>query len=405
MVTPNFFLYKFVIHNLPLPSVNRKKAFLKDVLILAVTAFGGPQVHFSMYLKKLVQEKKYLSEEELLEIQALCSMLPGPTSTQMLTAIGYKLGGHLLAYITLLLWVSPAVIIMAAAAFGMSTLRNRDIIRYIQPTGIAFLVFAGLAIGRKVLLTKLDIIIMMVSATVAFMIKSPWICPIVLLFGGVLTSFNFQAFPKQQKHKMIIPWANFHIWWIFLVFLALLGHFTDYRPFRLFENFYRNGSLVFGGGQVLAPILYTELVQFKQLVRPDDFLTGMALSQAVPGPVFAFTSYLAPLILKDYSFGEQLLGVVVAAAGIFLPGTFLVFFIFRIWNQLKQYRGVRASLQGIHAASTGLTLAAAFTFMIPIIQSGDLWAIFAFVAALLLLFFTKLPSYFIFLLALGFGFL
>ncbi len=377
---------------------------MKDILVLALTSFGGPQVHLSMYLKKLVQEKKHLTEAELLEIQALCSMLPGPTSTQTLTAIGYKLGGHMLAYLTLLVWISPAVIIMAAAAFGMSILRNRDIIRYIQPAGIAFLVYAGFSIGRKVIHNPLDYVLMMISAVLAFLIKSPWICPIVLLVGGVASSLNYKAFPKQSKHKMVIPWANFHLWWIFLVFLALLGHFTDYRPFRLFENFYRNGSLVFGGGPVLAPILYTEMVEFKKLVRADDFLTGMALSQAVPGPVFALTSYLAPLALKDYSLWERLLGVLVGAAGIFLPGTFLIFFVYRIWNQLKQYRGVRASLQGINAASTGLTLAAAFTFMVPIIESGDYWAIFAFVMAILLLTFTKLPSYVIFLLALAFGF-
>ncbi|MEY3855342.1 MAG: hypothetical protein RIS68_1356, partial [Bacteroidota bacterium] len=80
--------------------------------------------------------------------------------------------------------------------------------------------------------------------------------------------------------KMVIPWANFHLFWGFLVFLALLGHFTDYFPIRIFENFYRNGSLVFGGGQVLAPVLFTEFVEFKKLLSADDFLTGMALSQS-----------------------------------------------------------------------------------------------------------------------------
>jgi chromate transporter len=384
--------------------LTRKKEFLKDVLLLAFTSFGGPQVHYSLYQKKLVQEKNYLSDAELLEIQALCSVLPGPTSTQMLTAIGYKMGGHLLAYLTLIIWISPAVTIMAAAAFGMSILRNRDIIRFIQPAGIAFLVFAGVAVGRKVLHSKLDYTLMIFAAVLAYLIKSPFICPIVLLIGGLASSFNYKVFPKQPKHKMVVPWANFHLWWVTLVFLALLGHFTDYRPFRLFENFYRNGSLVFGGGPVLAPILYTEFVEFKKLVRPDDFLTGMALSQALPGPVFAFTSYLAPLALKDHSLWEQILGVVVAAAGIFLPGTFLIFFVFRIWNQLKQYRGVRASLQGVNAVSTGLTLAAAFTFLIPIVQSGNYWALFAFFMSIILLFFTKFPSYFIFLLALALGF-
>ncbi|MES2794815.1 MAG: chromate transporter [Bacteroidota bacterium] len=380
------------------------KSFLKDVFVLAFTSFGGPQVHFALYLNKLVKQKKYLTEAELLEIQALCSFLPGPTSTQMITAIGFKLGGPLLAYLTLVLWIAPAVLIMTLAAFGMTYLRNRDIIRYIQPVGIAFLIFAGFSIGKAVLKTKLDFVLMAFSAVLAFLIQSPWICPIVLLVGGVASSLNYKAFPKQPKHKMIIPWANFNLFWIFLVFLALLGHFTDYLPIRLFENFYRNGSLVFGGGQVLAPILYTEFVNFKQLIRPDDFLTGMALSQATPGPVFAFTSYIGVLALKGQGFWSQILGSIVGAAGIFLPGTFLIFFVFRIWKQLKQYRGVRASLQGVNASTTGLTLAAAVTFVIPIIQQGDYWALFALGASLSMLFFTKIPSYIIFLLGLAFGF-
>lgn len=382
----------------------RYRSFLKDIFILAFTSFGGPQVHFAMYRERLVQKKQYITENELLEIQALCSVLPGPTSTQMITAVGFKIGGPTLAYLTLIIWILPAVTIMTIAAFGMTYLRNRDIIRYIQPVGIAFLIFAGYAIAKNVLKTKLDYFLMLLAAVLSFLIKSPWICPIVLIIGGVATSLNYKAFPKQQHHKMIIPWANFNLFWIFLVFLALLGHFTDYLPFRLFENFYRNGSLVFGGGQVLAPILYTEFVNFKQLIRPDDFLTGMALSQALPGPVFAFTSYLGALAMKGTSFWEQILGSAVGALGIFLPGTFLIFFIFRIWGQLKQFRGVRASLQGINASTTGLTLSAAVTFIIPLFNQNDYWAVFALVMALFLLIFTKLPSYIIFLLGLAFGF-
>jgi chromate transporter len=131
----------------------------------------------------------------------------------------------------------------------------------------------------------------------------------------------------------------------------------------------------------------------------------MALSQALPGPVFALTSYLGALALKGHSFWEQILGSIVGAAGIFLPGTFLIFFIFRIWGQLKQFRGIRASLQGINASTTGITLAAAVTFVIPLINQADYWAIFALIAAICMLIFTKIPSYLIFLLGLGFGFI
>lgn len=371
--------------------------FLKDILLLALTTFGGPQVHLAMFIDRLVKKKQYLTEEELLEIQALCAVLPGPTSTQVLTAIGYKRGGSRLAYLTLLIWVTPAVIIMTAAALGMTYLRNRDIIKFIQPIGIALIIHSGILLGKLVLKKQSGYGLMLLSACFAFYFQSPWVCPIALIICGTFTALNYKDYPEQNKHKMVIPWSNFHLFWGFLVFLALLGNVTQATPILLFENFYRNGSLVFGGGQVLAPMLYTEFVEFKEVIRSDDFLTGMALSQALPGPVFAFTSYLGTLALKGEGLGYELLGSAVGALGIFLPGTFLIFFVYRIWGQLKQYRAIRASLEGINAASVGLTLSAAVTFLMPIVSKGDYVGMLTIAITLLVVRYTKIPTFFIFL--------
>jgi chromate transporter len=375
----------------------RRLIFLKDVLILACTSFGGPQVHLAMFIDRFVKKRNYLSEADLLELQALCAMLPGPTSTQTITALGYKIGGPNLAYITLLVWITPAVAIMTVAAFGMTFLRNRDVILFIQPIGVALIIHAGYILGLKVIKNQTGIILMLISAIFAFYYQSPWVCPIALIIGGTFTSFNYKDYPKQTKHKMVIPWSNFNLFWGFLLFLAVMGHFTDYEPIRLFENFYRNGSLTFGGGQVLAPMLYTEFVEFKHLVRADDFLTGIALSQALPGPVFSLTSYLGVLVMRNGTWYEQLFGSMAGAAGIFLPGTFLIFFVYRIWGQLKQFRGIRASLDGINAASIGLTLAAAFTFIVPMVQRVDYLGIISVLVTLCLTQFTKIPTFFIFL--------
>ena len=345
--------------------------FLWDVLLLACTSFGGPQVHFALFLDRLVKKRAYLTEEELFEIQALCSVLPGPTSTQMITAIGLKLGGASLAYLTLLCWITPAVLIMTLAAYGMTFLRNSSILHYVLPVGIGLILQAGWYMAKKVITGPMYVIILLVTLFLGIAFHSPYIFPLVLVLGGVVSSLNYKDFPRQTKHKFVIPWANFHLYWGFLVALALLGHFTDYFPIRLFENFYRNGSLVFGGGHILAPVLYTEFVEFKQLISSDAFLTGMALSQTLPGPVFAFTSYLGVLLMKDYGLWGELAGSLIGALGIFLPGTFLIFFVFRIWGQLKQYRFIRASLAGIQAASVGLTGVAVYTFVYPMITKGD----------------------------------
>lgn len=374
--------------------------FLWDVLLLACTSFGGPQVHFALFLDRLVKKRAYLTEEELFEIQALCSVLPGPTSTQMITAIGLKRGGASLAYLTLFIWITPAVLIMSLAAYGMTFLRNNSILHYVLPVGIGLILQAGWYMAQKVITGPMYVIILLVTLFLGIAFHSPYIFPLVLVLGGVVSSFNYKDFPRQTKHKFVIPWANFHLYWGFLLFLALLGHFTDYFPIRLFENFYRNGSLVFGGGHILAPVLYTEFVEFKQLISSDTFLTGMALSQTLPGPVFAFTSYLGVLLMKDYGLLGELAGSAIGALGIFLPGTFLIFFVFRIWGQLKQYRFIRASLAGIQAASVGLTLVAVFTFTRPLVVDAQFVSLGILAAAFVLAEKTKIPAILLFGLAL-----
>ncbi|MHA8086662.1 chromate transporter [Aquirufa sp. Wall-65K1] len=377
--------------------------FLWDVLVLAMTSFGGVQVHIALFLKKLVQEKGYLTEDELFEIQALCSFLPGPTSTQMITAIGYKRGGANMAYATLIAWISPAVFVMTLAAFGMTYLRNRDIIQFVTPVGIGLILQAGWIMAKKFLRAPMYIFIFLFTVLIGLYFQSPFIFPLLLLMGGLISSLNFKEFPRQNKHKMIIPWANFHLFWGFLVFLAVLGHFTDYYPIRIFENFYRNGSLVFGGGQVLVPVLFTEFVEFKQLIREDDFLTGMTLSQTLPGPVFALTSYLGVLLMKDYGILGELAGSVIGALGIFLPGTFLIFFVYRIWGQLKQYRFIRASLPGIQSVSVGLTIVAVYTFIHPMVVQANLIGFGIVIVTFLVAQMTKLPPIALFVIALVAG--
>ena len=379
--------------------------FLLDVLILACTSFGGPQVHFALFLDRLVKRRGYLSEEELFEIQALCSVLPGPTSTQMITAIGLKRGGTSLAYLTILCWIMPAVLIMTIAAFGMTFLRDNSILQYVLPVGIGLILQAGWYMAKKVITGPMYVIILLVTLFIGIAFHSPYIFPLVLVLGGVVSSFNYRDFPPQTKHKFVIPWANFHLYWGFLVFLAVLGHFTDYFPIRIFENFYRNGSLVFGGGHILAPVLYTEFVEFKHLIDSESFLTGMALSQTLPGPVFALTSYLGVLLMKDYGILGELTGSAIGAIGIFLPGTFLIFFVFRIWGQLKQYRFIRASLAGIQAASVGLTLVAVFTFTRPLVVDAQFISLGIVGLAFLLAEKTKIPAILLFSLALIAGIL
>ncbi|QHT69288.1 chromate efflux transporter [Rhodocytophaga rosea] len=395
---------------LPATQVGRIRyyIFLKDVLIMALTAFGGPQVHIAMLLKRMVIKRAYLTEDELIELNALCQVLPGPTSTQTITAIGFKVGGPNLAYLTLLVWIAPAVLIMTIVGLFVSYLHEHNIplnfTRFIQPMAVGFMIYAGYKISLKVINGRTSVGLAVLAAIISFFFQSPWVTPLVLLSGGVVTALQYKKHERlQHKKPLQIQWANFILFISVAFAAAILGGITKWLPLRLFENFYRNGSLIFGGGQVLIPMLYTEFVQFKNYLSGEEFLSGLAIAQVVPGPVFSFTAFIGTLSMRKYGIGGELLGSFMATAGIFLPGTFMIFFVYRFWNQLKQYRVIRASLEGINSTSTGLIATAAVLLFIPMHQ--DVANVGIVVGTFCLLMFTRIPQPLIILAGLLAGFI
>jgi chromate transporter len=386
--------------------------FLKDVALLSVTCFGGPQAHIGLFQNLLVKKRNYLSDAELLELNALGQVLPGPTSTQTLTSVGYKLGGPKLAYLTLLVWMLPSLVVMTTAGIIFSNFEARNIslefTRFILPMAVGFVAYAAYSISLKTVDTKLGVILMIVAGVASYFIQTPFVFPVILILAGAVTSMNYKAHPKEEKKKFDVAWSNFLLWAVVLIFAALLGWVTKgipvvTLPIRLFENFYRNGSLVFGGGQVLAPMLYTEFVQYApnklglQYLSSEEFLSGYALAQSVPGPVFSFSGFIGALSMREYGLTGKIVGSIMSAAGMFLPGTFLIFFMIRIWESLKKYRPIRASLAGIHAANAGLVAAAAITLFQPLDLSVTNFAFM--IGTFCLLAFTRLPSWAI----IGFG--
>ena len=345
--------------------------FLKDVAVLACTAFGGPQAHLAMMFRLLVDRRRYISTAELLELQALCALLPGPTSTQTITVIGFRLGGPNLAYLTLLVWMTPAVTLMTLAALTLSRLdpaRVAALVQFVQPVAVGFVAFSAYRIAEKVIHTKTSVALLVTSAMMAYFFQLPWMLPALLLAGGAVTTARYRKHAIiQEKKPLRVEWANFALWLGFLVGAAVLGHYTRWLPVRLFENFYRNGSLVFGGGQVLAPLLYAEFVEFKHYLTGTEFLSGLGLVQAMPGPNFSVAAYIGALAMRPAGgIGTQIMGALVGTAGIFLPGTFLIFFVIRFWDRLRQYRVVQASLEGINAVSAGLVCAATLLLYHPL---------------------------------------
>lgn len=370
--------------------------YLKDVLLLSLTSFGGPQAFLAMVLETMVRKRGYIREQELWELNALCQILPGPTSTQTISAIGYRIGGANLAYLSLFVWILPATLIMIGAAFlidflQMNTPGALTFSKFIQPMAIGFIIFAAQKTIFKMVKTTEASVLMMFSVFISFFYNSPFIFPLLLVVGGVTTSLKYRNLPKESANrKLVIKWANFYLWAGILLVAAVLGAVSQFRGVILFENFYRNGSLIFGGGQVLIPYLYTEFVEFKKFLSSQEFLTGYALSQGIPGPTFSIASYIGALSMREDGFVGMLTGGLVAAAGIFLPGTFLIFFVIRFWDQVKKHRPVKAALEGINAVSSGMLVAAAFLLFEPL--DSNLFNIAAILGTYLLLQFTKLSS-------------
>lgn len=383
----------------------RRYIFLKDVLILSLSAFGGPQAHIGMLFERMVNKRKYITEEDLLELNALCQILPGPTSTQTIVALAFRLGGPMWAYLTLLVWMAPAVLIMTFGAILISFLDSSalSVTRYLEPIALGCLAFAAYNISLKAVTTKVGIGLMIFSGVLAYFIRSPWFFPFLLIIGGIITSLKFRRQPLEEKKPLKIEWSNFFLWVGVFLIAATLGVIFDWLPIKLFQKFYRNGSLVFGGGQALIPLLYTEFVEFNKYLTAQEFNVGYALVHIVPGPVFSFSAYLGAFSMKSFGIIGQIFGGIISGIAIFLPGTFLIFFIIRFWEQLKQFRVVKASLEGVNAVNSGLVIAASITmyYAIPFSLINNIIML----ATFLLLTFTKIPSPFIILAGLVAGFI
>ncbi len=387
------------------------------MLLHSVTAFGGPQAHIAMMMKTFVKQRPYITEQELMEYNAFCQLLPGASSTQTLTLIGYKRGGVPLAVLTLIIWILPACFLMGAFSFLLHYFDKRaletDIFKFIAPMAAGFLLFACYSAFPYAVRNTITWIIMLISTVITYsFFKLPAIFPLVIVLGGFATNLSRKRIPQVERKPSKIKWWNF---WLFGIIFIMAGIVSEVarkndlpnrKPINLFENTYRMGSLVFGGGQVLMPLMYE---QFS--VRPDaikeknpnvvridkeDMYTGMGIVRAVPGPVFSIASFTGGMALKDMGSAMQLIGCIIGTVAIFLPSALLVLFFFPIWNNLKKYAAVYRSLEGINAAVVGIMIASTFFIMkdISLIEAKTISAINlgVILGTFLLLCYTKLPS-------------
>nr|WP_250318046.1 chromate efflux transporter [Pedobacter sp. B4-66] len=381
--------------------------FIRNVILFTFTAFGGAQAHLALLLKYFVKDARYITEEELLELNALAQVLPGPASTQTLVGIAYKVGGLKLSLITFLIWIFPSAAIMTFAAISFAKIDHKEkfvqILEYIQPIALGIVAFGAYNLSRRVLVSQLSIFLAISAVIATLVLRNAYVFPMAILIGGMISS-ALDA-PKEESEIRVKLFSNINrkklVYFVgVLLFLALLGAVINRTspfslPIRLFENFYRNGIFIFGGGQVLVPLMFTEFVQMKHYLHSSGFLSGFALQQALPGPTFSFTSYVGALSMRNFGYGVtgQILGGVVAVLGINLPGLILVLFIVPFWEDLKKITRIKYSLSGINAVSVGFIIAAFILLVKPI--GLDYTAIAVLITTFLILNFTKISPPFI----------
>ncbi|MCD8574638.1 MAG: chromate efflux transporter [Erysipelotrichaceae bacterium] len=369
-------------------------SFLKDVLICSLGAFGGPEAHYGVFTQQMVLKKHYLSEEELLELIALTQVLPGPSSTQTIIAIGHKVGGPWLGFLTLLVWALPIVSFMTLLSFMFEVLDNNnistEIVRYVGAMAVGFILIAAIKISKKVIKDKFTIGLLLLSAITTYFIRQAWIYPVLLFIGGSLSILTHHRKVIWNKITLIPPWVYL---WLFLFFAVgnLIGATLFPHPLIiLFEKFYRYGYLVIGGGQVVIPLMYSELVEIFQYMSSQEFLVGYGFVQGMPGPMFSFTAFVGGLALRDQGTFIQTLGGFISALGIFLPGTLLIYFIYPIWEQVKKIDAIQVSLKGILAIAGGFIVIAAVILLQRI--NLDLINVFVLVLTSILLWTNKVPA-------------
>jgi chromate transporter len=400
----------------------RHIAFLKQVLKYTLMAFGGPNSHLGLMTKIFVEQRKDVSQSELMDMFSFCQILPGPSSTQTITLIGYKRGGLLLAILTLLIWITPACILMALLALGVHhyniTSNTQTLFRFVQPMGIGFLLYAAFQAMRKSVNNPATYTIMLVACIVSMALRSPWVFPSLLLIGGFITNLSDKRLPIAHKQPRKIRWANIYLFFVVFIIaatlseLARVNNWAGARYFNIFENFYRFGSLTWGGGHALAPQISEQFISLPKArglepwLSNSDFLTGFGLMNCIPGPVFSFCSYIGGMSMAKWGVSAQLGGSILASIAIFLPSTLLVFFLYPLYNNLKQHIIIYRALEGIYAVVIGLMWASGFLLLHTFIRGKiDVLSIAVIALTFLLLNIKKLPPPIIVVLAILLGWL
>ena len=343
-------------------------SIFKTFFWLGWISFGGPAAHIGYFRKTFVEKLNWLSDEEYGQIVALSQFLPGPGSSQVGFAVGYKRGGLTGAIAAFIGFTSPSVILMLILALVSNQLLEAPLFNSIMHglKSLAVVVVADATFGmyKNFCQSKIATALCVMTAVVLLLLPGIWPQILVLLFAAIignkfLTSQEIKTVPSTHKIS-ITPLV------IFVALLVGLPLFSVYsQGIEVFGLFYQAGSLVFGGGHVVLPLLQNGI---GDQLSQDAFLTGYAAAQAVPGPMFTLATYLGYVLMPS----APITGALLATIAVFLPGFLLLLGVLKNWQAIASKPLVAGALTGVNAAVVGLLLAALYQPIFTSAVSGGL---------------------------------
>jgi chromate transporter len=368
-------------------------AFLR----LGLTSFGGPIAHLGYFHEAFVVRRRWLDDETYADLVALCQFLPGPASSQVGIAIGLSRAGYPGALAAWLGFTAPSAIAMVLFAYGVASLEGvagTGWLHGLKVAAVAVVAIAVLGMMRTLAPDRERATIAALAAIGLLVAPSSLAQVLVILLGGIAGALFLPAEAPPAHARLPLKLSRLTggfllaLFFALLIGLPLLAAATSLDGVKMFDAFYRAGSLVFGGGHVVLPLLQAAVVP-PGWVSNDAFLAGYGAAQAVPGPLFTFAAYLGAVMQLEPNGWE---GAALCLVAIFLPSFLLVIGALPFWEDLRRRGSARAALKGVNAAVVGLLLAALYD---PIWTVGITSAVdFALaVAAFLLLFMWQAPPW------------
>lgn len=332
---------------------------LKASTKLGLTSFGGPAAHIGYFRDEYVRKKKWLDDKMYADLVALCQFLPGPASSQVGIAIGLLRGGLLGGLLSWIGFTLPSVLLLMAFAYFMSTAAF-DIgwLKGLKIVAVAVVAHALLGMSKTLTPDRKRITIAVLAAIATLLIPTAIGQIVIILLAGLVGYYSYR---KEKtgvvgdltlsfgKRTGLVAWMAF---FGLLIALPILRPLWNQSSFAIFDIFYRVGSIVFGGGHVVLPMLEREIVPGGWM-DAETFIAGYGAAQAVPGPLFTLSGYLG-----QYMNGTA--GAVVAVAAMFLPSFLLVIGALPFWTVIRSKPGIQAALKGVNAAVVGILLAALY---------------------------------------------